>query len=98
MKYQPKFKRNNPTCKEEEVICQISKDLHQTMMTSIRLNKDLNDNQLFVILRDSALAFSAQTLEGLLKLMVENDQKVIFLKECQHIFNCYIQQASETIK
>jgi hypothetical protein len=98
MKYQPKFKRNNPTCKEDEVICEISENLHQTMMASIRMNQDLTDNQIFGILRNAALSFSGQTIGGLLKLMTVQDQKFIFLKECQDIFNCYIQQALETIK
>lgn len=98
MKYQPRFKGNNPSNKEEKIIVQICKDLHELMRANIRLNQDLTDHQIFLVLRDSAVAFAGQSIEALIKLMTENDQKFLFLKECQDIFNCYIQQASETIK
>lgn len=98
MKYQPKFSKDNPQNKEEKFICELQKDLFDVQKAFIRLNQICTDHEIFLVLRDSALAFAAQSIDALMQLMVENDHKILFLKECQDIFNCYIQQSSGKIK
>jgi len=99
MKYQPKFKAKEPTNKEEKLICELSKDLHDCSFAYIKLNApSCKDHEVFITLRDGALAFAGQTIHALLAVMADNTEKFGFLKECQDIFNSYIQQASEDIK
>ena len=93
MKYQPKFKE--PKNKEEKLICELSKNLHETAHVFINLNKyTCGDNEIFIVLRDGSLAFAGQTIDALVRVMADESQKLLFLKECQDIFNCYIEQAS----
>jgi hypothetical protein len=98
MKYQPKFKITDPKTKEEKLICELTKDLHEVQKAFVRLNQSCTNNEIFITLRDASLGFAGQTITGLLELMLDNSEKFFFLKECQDIFNCYIQQASENIK
>lgn len=99
MQYQPKFRRNQPKTKEENLIIEISNNLHDIAVCFIRANlPNCTDNEIFITLRDGVMAFAGETCEALTKVMVDPTQKMIFLKECQDIFNCYIQQAAEAIK
>jgi hypothetical protein len=97
MKYNPKFKRNDPKTKEEKLIVEICADLHEISKTHIRINQDCTDHELFLILRDSAIGFAGQSIEALAHLMADPIQVVSFLKECQDIFNCYIDQTLESL-
>ncbi len=98
MKYQPRFKITDPKTKEEKLICELAKHLHDVQKVFVKLNQNCTDQEMFLIIRDASIAFTGQTITGLLELMADKSQKPIFLKECQDIFNSYIQQASENIK
>ena len=98
MKYQPKFKKDNPQNKEEKLICELVNNLFDVQKAFVRLNQDCKDHEIFIVMRDGSLGFAGQTIRALLDLMVNNSQKLFFLKECQDIFNSYIHEASENIK
>jgi hypothetical protein len=98
MKYQPKFKITDPKTKEEKLICELAKDLHDVQKVFVNLNQNCTDHEIFITLRDGSLAFAGETISGLLELMIDNSQKIFFIKECQDIFNAYMQQASSRIK
>lgn len=96
MKYRPKFKE--PKNKEEKLICELVKMLHETVFAYINLNKaNCKDNEIFITIRDAAMGFAGQTIDALVNIMVDDSQKMAFLKECQDILSNYIQQTSERI-
>lgn len=99
MKYKPKFKRDNPETKEEKLICELQKYLHDSTVAFININRaTCTDNEIFITIRDGALAYVGQTIEALLSLMACKNEKPLFLKECQDIFNRYIEQAFNSIE
>lgn len=98
MKYQPRFKRSNPENREEKLIVELCKVLQETTMAHIRLNQSFTDQEIFITLRDGAIGYAGQTVEALTRLMADTSQIPIFLKECQDIFNSYINEALENFK
>ncbi|HMG15029.1 MAG TPA: hypothetical protein VK590_06265, partial [Saprospiraceae bacterium] len=78
---------------------EFAKNLHDTAHAHIKLNlSSCNDFEIFITLRDGALAFAGQTIGALMMVIAKQEQKLTFIKECQDIFNCYIQQSLEKIK
>lgn len=92
MKFKVKFKQ--PRNKEEKLIRELCDSLNEAMVSYIKLNKsNCSTEEIFITLRDGVLAFSGLTIDALKNIMDDKSQIPIFLKECQYIFNCYIEQA-----
>lgn len=99
MRYQPNFDANSPKTKEEKLIVELSNDLFEVQKAFIILNRNnCADHELFIIIRDASLNFSGKSIKALLAMLVANDQKLPFLKECKEIFDCYIKEAEKEIK
>lgn len=92
----PKFNKKNPVKKDEKLICELTMSLDETMKAFIRLNKfEVFDKELFIILRDSALAYAGQTIEMLARMLADKTQIPDFVKEAHDIFNCYLQEVRD---
>jgi hypothetical protein len=91
----PKFDKKHPQNEEEKLIASLTKDLHDVMKIFINLHPSVSEQSLFKILRDSAICFTGNTLDGLTNMLAVKKQVPIFLDECKDIFNCYIQQILE---
>jgi hypothetical protein len=99
MTYRYKFKRDDANTKEENLVVELHKLLAETTEVFVNLNRQSCSNgEIFVTIRDGTLSHAGHTIKSLLTLMKDDSQKHIFLKECQEVFNLYIQQASEKIK
>lgn len=101
MQYKPMpcFDKRNPQNEQEKLISGLAKDLHDVMIVFINLNCITHDpSTIFTVLRDSSMAYCGETLYALTKMMAVKSQIPDFLKECQNIFNCYVQKVLEDLE
>jgi len=91
MRTQPKFKRKNPTNKEEKLIVEMVSSLDETTRTFMELhNPGIVTHETFFILRDAAIGYAGGMIRDLAKLLSHQDNKMEFLEESKRIFNCYM--------
>lgn len=91
------FNMNNPIGNTEKAIVDIVNDLKSVFHASIKLKMvDFNDNHLFDILSDSNMAFVGHTLVFLSTLLIDDDEKKLFVKKQRNIFEKYLNLIEES--
>jgi hypothetical protein len=89
------FKNNNPTNREEKLILELRKNINEVIDTFVRVNFDSNKpitNEMFVVLRDAAMNWSAEFLRELGSYVVGKDKLKEFIEESKKIFIKQIEQ------
>ncbi len=98
-KKQPSFRLNAPQTKQEKLIAELHKTLGECERIFINLNiTSCTDEEIFLILRDGSISHACYTVEALTEVLIDKSQVQRFLKECQTIFNCYIERLLEKTK
>lgn len=99
MKFNPKetrFKFSNPKTKEQKLIVELTNNLHDLTKEFIRLNQSgISGEDVFEIIRDSALCYTLQTIHALSSVMKYKSQIPEFLTECEDIFKAYMNHILE---
>jgi hypothetical protein len=95
----PKFKFDNATGKEQKLIVELVKDLNETTTAFINLNYQGNlTTEMFVILRDSALAYCLSIIFDLTKMLANKSQINEFLEENREMFDAYMENIRKALK
>jgi hypothetical protein len=102
MKFNPKethFKFSDPKTKEQKLIVALTDDHHELTKAFIRLNKsDISTEDLFEIIRDSAICYTLQTIHSLSKMMANKSEIPLLIKDCEDIFKAYMNNILEDIE
>lgn len=89
----PKFKANNPQTREEKLIMELIRLLEDTTHAFIKLNfKDEITHQSFVFIRDAAIGYAGNMTANLFKLLIDEEQKNIFIKNAIDLYHAYINE------
>lgn len=94
MKFNPKFKIGDIQNKEEKLISEYIRNLHEVSKAHINLNKaSFNDNEIFNTLIDGAIGFAGTQIQALVKVMADKSQIPFFIEEAERLFKCYLIEA-----
>lgn len=95
----PKFLPSEAKTKEEKLIIELETDLYHTMTGFISLNKsNMEIHELFSVIKDGSLAYVGRVALVLARMLSDKKEMPRLLKEIEDIFDCYIQQAKETME
>lgn len=93
-----KFHENNPVKPEEHLIVELTKNLDAALHTFLR-NHDTHNkpftNEIFIVVRDACINFSARTIRDLTKILYE-DQHDYFIQETKEIFIAQLEDYKKT--
>lgn len=93
----PKFRTGEAKTPQEKLILELVSYLHDNVTAFIKLNRNtFTDKEIFLCIRDGALAFVAQTIEALIQLIQDEKGRESFLEECQEMFYSYMERISPT--
>lgn len=88
----PRFEITTPKTKEEKLIVELVTELDKVTLAFVRKHCPGNlTEQMFMILRDAALAYMSSMLWDLIKSLALKEQKGLFVDEAEAIFKCYME-------
>jgi hypothetical protein len=92
----PSFDKKNPQTKQHKLIIELTNNLIDTMKVFIGLNKlTTESHDLFLIMRDGALAYAAQTMEVLVSMLADKSEIPKFIQEARNILDAYFKHLEE---
>jgi hypothetical protein len=95
----PHFDRKNPSSNEEKLIAELVKDLDDVTTGFMKLNcPGIITQEIFVVLRDAAIAYAGHMLVDLRKILISKEQHKLFDEEAVGIFKSYLGGKNGTRK